>query len=412
MSRTSPSESTASPSPRKPVVASLCGTYLKPEMQSLYRQIANLNEFRNIVIAEQVQNEDQFPFDPIVRMTKLQRPKPRGNFLLRFWYKHVTSQWPPPRKITTERPFYPYNIHDLLTDHCVDVAHVYYGHKAVKYLPMLRKWGGPWVVSFHGVDVIKFIDDEGYVDQLNEVFAEARLVLARSESLLAALRDLGCPENKLRINRTPIPLNAIPFAQRQAPPDGQWRLIQACRLIAKKGLFTTLKALPLVIERFPNLKFIVCGQGPQEQEFRKRIAAAGLENNVELVGWLSQGELLDRYQQSHVFLHPSELTKSADQEGVPNSMLEAMASGLPVVATHHGGIPEAVQSDHNGLLVPEKSPDQLAAALIELLRDEAKLRMMSSNASDSVRSKFGFEEQVANLESCYREALQGSLSTK
>ncbi|MCB1094589.1 MAG: glycosyltransferase [Verrucomicrobiae bacterium] len=389
----------------RPLVASLCGTYLKPEMQSLYRQIANLKEFRNIVIAEQVQNIEQFPFDPIVRMTKQPRLKPRGNFLLRFWYKHITKQWPPPREITTERPFYPYDVHSLLAAHGVDVAHAYYGHKAVKYLPMLRKWGGPWVVSFHGVDVIKFIDHDGYPDRLKEVFAEARLVLGRSDSLLSALSNLGCPDEKLRINRTPIPLDAISFSRRQPPSDGQWRLIQACRLIAKKGLFTTLKALPLVIAQFPNLKFVVCGQGPQEQEFRKRIAAAGLENHVELVGWLSQQELLGRYQQSHVFLHPSEMTKSSDQEGVPNSMLEAMASGLPVVATQHGGIPEAVTSGHDGLLVPEKSPEQLAAALIALLTDPAKLLATSQNASNSVRARFGLEQQIENLESCYREAM-------
>lgn len=401
----SPSVFQSSRSGKRPLVASLCGTYLKPEMQSLYRQIANLQQFSNVVLAEQVANRDLFPFSPVVQMKKLKRPKPRGNFALRFWYKHIIKHWPPPRKITRERPYYPYNMHQLLSSRGVAVAHVYYGHKAVKYLPMLRRWGGPWVVSFHGVDVIKFIERDGYADQLREVFAEAKLVLARSESLLEALRKLDCPEQKLRLNRTPIPLDSIPFEQRHAPADGEWRLIQACRLIAKKGLFTTLKALPLVIERYPRVKFIVCGQGPQEQEFRKRIAAAGLEKHVELAGWQSQEDLLQRYQSSHVFLHPSELTKSSDQEGVPNSMLEAMASGLPVVATHHGGIPEAVKHGHDGLLVPEKSPQELAMALIDLLSDAEKLSEFSRNASESVRAQFGLEQQVANLEACYHEAM-------
>ncbi|MGK0187719.1 MAG: colanic acid/amylovoran biosynthesis glycosyltransferase [Verrucomicrobiales bacterium] len=390
---------------KRPLVASLCGTYLKPEMQSLYRQIANLKRFSNVVFAEQVVNKDLFPFSPVVKMTKQKRPKSRGNFVLRFWYKHIINHWPPPRKITSERPYYPYNLNDLLTSRGVDVAHVYYGHKAVKYLPMLQRWGGPWLVSFHGVDVIKFIEREGYADQLREVFAAASLVLARSESLLEALRKLGCPECKLRLNRTPIPLESIPFEQRRAPDNQHWQLVQACRLIAKKGLFTTLAALPAVIERFPNLKFVVCGQGPQEREFRNRILATGLEKHVELAGWQSQEELLKRYQESHVFLHPSEFTRSSDQEGVPNSMLEAMANGLPVVATYHGGIPEAVTDGHDGILVPEKSPDKLAAALIELLSDPEMLSRLSCNAAESVRSQFGFDQQIANLENCYLEAM-------
>jgi colanic acid/amylovoran biosynthesis glycosyltransferase len=389
----------------KPMLASVCGTYLKPEMQSLYRQIANLKGFRNIVFAEQVANLESFPFDPVVPMTKLARRKPRGNFLLRFWYKYVVKQWPPPRKITTDRPFFPYNLHTLLKRRAVDVAHVYYGHKAVKYFTMLREWGGPWVVSFHGVDVVKFIHDEGYLGQLQEVFAEAKLVLARSESLLAELEALGCPVQKLRLNRTPIPLDAFPFQDRPAPKDGAWRMVQASRLIAKKGLFTTLKALPRVIEVHPRVKFVLCGQGPQEEVFRNEVERAGLGDHVELAGWVDQKGLLNQYQAGHVFLHPSELTETSDQEGVPNSMLEAMASGLPLVATVHGGIPEAVTDGHDGLLVPEKSPGALAAALIDILSDNEKRLTMAKNAAASVREKFGFEAQIANLEACYRDAL-------
>ena len=70
----------------RPLVVSLCGTYLKKEMQSLYRQIAGLQEHRTIVFAEQLANTDQFPFGHVVRMTKRTRPRPRGNFLLRFCY--------------------------------------------------------------------------------------------------------------------------------------------------------------------------------------------------------------------------------------------------------------------------------------------------------------------------------------
>ena len=391
---------------RKPRLASVCGTYLKPEMQSLYRQIANLQRFENVVLAEQLANLDAFPFDPVVPMTKLRRRKPRGNFLLRFWYKHVVKKWPPPRKITTDRPFYPYDLHLLLKSEAIDIAHVYYGHKAVKYRSMLEKWGGPWVVSFHGVDVVKFVKDEGYLDDLREVFACAKLVLARSRSLMDELGKLGCPAEKLRLNRTPIPFDAFPFAStRPTPPDGRWRLVQASRLIAKKGLFTTLEALPAVVERFPNAKFVLCGRGPQESEFRAAVEERGMGANVELAGWMDQPSLVDQYRRAHLFLHPSELTAESDQEGVPNAMLEAMASGLPVVATTHGGIPEAVTSGRDGILVPEKSPNELAAAILELLTDDSKRLEMGKNASDSVRKKFGFAEQISALEDCYEEAL-------
>ncbi len=179
-------------------------------MQSLYRQIGSLQRHRNLVLAERIENLDLFPFEPIVEMEKLVRPRLRGNFILRFWYKYITRQWPPPRPINKEvRPYYPYDLVDLIKEHAPAIVHVYYGHKAVKYLEMMRAAGVPWVVSFHGVDVVKFIDQPGYAESLKQVFAEAELIMARSASLLGRLEELGCPRDKLRMNRTPIPLEGI-----------------------------------------------------------------------------------------------------------------------------------------------------------------------------------------------------------
>ncbi len=389
----------------KPLVASVCGTYLKKEMQSLYRQIVSLKRHRNLVLAERIENREMFPFDPVIQMEKLVRPRLRGNFILRFWYKHVIKKWPPPRPINKEvKPYYPYDLVDLVKQHAPDVVHVYYGHKAVKYLEMMRATGRPWVVSFHGVDVVKFIDEPGYAETLKEVFAEAQLVMARSGSLLERLEDLGCPKDKLRLNRTPIPLDGIEASGRTPPEDGRWRLVQACRLIAKKGIFTLLDALPKVIEVWPDLKYCLAGVGPDRERIEAMVNERGLEKNVEMLGWLDQDGLQAEYSRAHAFLHPSELTETNDQEGVPNSMLEAMASGLPVVATYHGGIPEAVTDGEDGFLVPERSADELAAAILRLLGDGDTLARMSGRAAQSVRENFGFDEQIANLESIYEEA--------
>jgi colanic acid/amylovoran biosynthesis glycosyltransferase len=399
----------------RPLVVSLCGTYLKREMQSLYRQIDNLRRHRTVVYAEKVENLEQFPLDDpdsVIEMEKRERPRYRGNFLLRIWYKHILKQWPPPRPIGyvgMEGAYYhPYDLVDLLERDQPALVHVYYGHKAVKYRNMLQVAQVPWLVSFHGVDVVKFIDEPEYVEGLKKVFAEARLVLARSESLLERLKELGCPLEKLRLNRTPVPLAKIDFRQRRAPANGEWRLLQACRLIPKKGLFTTLKALPKVVERWPKLKFVLCGDGPDAERFRQAVDEAGLSKNVEMSGWQDQSQLKEEMNRAHAFLHPSELTETEDQEGVPNAMLEAMAAGLPVVATTHGGIPEAVTDGVDGLLVAEKSPDQLANAILQLLGDEDLLARFSEQANLSVTEKFGFESAIDALEDCYSEAIGGS----
>jgi glycosyltransferase involved in cell wall biosynthesis len=393
----------------KPLVASICGTFLKPEMQSIYRQVAGLRRTHTVVYTQSHENAELFPFEPVVQLTKLARPRARGNFVLRFWFKHVLKKWPPPFPINKQvEPYYPYDLVTLLKRDKPALAHVYYGHKAVHYLEMLQAWGGPWVVSFHGVDVSKFLDQPGYLEKLKMVFAEARLVMGRSHSLLQRLEDLGCPKEKLRLNHTPIPLSHLTATVREAPPDGAWRLVQACRLIQKKGILTTIKALTIVKQHFPNVRYILCGDGPLRAKIEQTAAELGMRKNVELVGWLDQAGLQHEYQRAHLFLHPSEKTKAEDQEGIPNSMLEAMATGLPVVATLHGGIPEAVASGSEGLLVPEKTPGDLAQSMLDIMNHPSTLRRFSENAAVSVREKFSSETQIAALENVYFEAMQAA----
>lgn len=400
----SPSTDSPPPDPR-PFVISVCGTYLKPEMRSIYRQIIGLTRIRTLVYAQTIENRSLFPFEAVTKMTKLHH-RTKGNFLLRFWYKYVIRQWPPPIRINKYvGPCHPYDMPERLRADAPDLVHIYYGHKAVRFLGMLKDWGGPWIVSFHGVDAAKFLDQPGYLDQLREVFATAQLVLARSQSLLDRLQSLGCPPEKLRLNRTPIPLDHLNITQRPTPTDGHWRLIQACRLIPKKGILTTLDALQTVVKTHPNLRYILCGDGPQTEEISTRAAALGLTQNVEFRGWLKPGQLEKEYQSAHLFLHPSELTPEADQEGIPNSMLEAMATGLPVVATTHGGIPEAVTSGTNGLLVPEHSPAELAQAILQILNHPDLRHQLGTNAAATVRTNFGAQAQITRLEDHYLEAI-------
>jgi colanic acid/amylovoran biosynthesis glycosyltransferase len=391
----------------RPHVISLCGTFLKPEMQSIYRQITGLKRVRTTVYTQSHENSGIFPFEPVVTIRKLARPRLRGNFILRFWFKHVIKHWPPPFPINKEvKPYHPYDLVELLQREQPDLVHVYYGHKAVHFHDMLRAWGGPFVVSFHGADVSKFLDEPGYPEALKHVFTDARLVMARSQSLLDRLAQLGCPTEKLRMNRTPIPLAHLAASMRQPPQDEQWRLVQACRLIEKKGILTTLKALAIVKQQYPLVRYILCGDGPLKPRIEESVRKHGLKENVELLGWLDQPQLLEQYRIAQLFLHPSEKTQEEDQEGIPNSMLEAMGTGLPVIATLHGGIPEAVASGEDGLLVPERSPERLAEAMLKLMNDAGELGRMSKNAAASVRANFGSEAQIAAMEDVYLDAIR------
>lgn len=378
-------------------VASYCTTFLKPEMLHIYRQITGLRRWRTVVVTKEWQSRDLFPM-PEGGVELL--PKVKSNFVRRFWLKYVKKE--PPIVYRGE-----YGVLASLLEHKgVDMMHVYFGHTGVHLLPFLKRWPKPCVVSFHGMDVQTRASDPGYETRLRELLATATLVLARSESLQQRLLDLGCPKEKLRMNRTGIPLDAFPFQARKAPEDGAWRLVQACRLIEKKGLDDALHAFADFRKQHPRATFTIAGEGPLLGELERLRDELGLREAVCFAGFVKGAALCALYHEAHLFLHPSRMTADQNQEGVPNAMLEAMATGLPVVATLHGGIPEAVRDGVTGVLVAERDRAGLATALLALAADQARWRAMGAAAAEDMAANFEATAQVARLEDFYDEAVR------
>jgi colanic acid/amylovoran biosynthesis glycosyltransferase len=261
------------------------------------------------------------------------------------------------------------------------------------------------VVSFPGADAQVDLDRPIHRALTQRMLEKATLLLVRSESLADRLTEMGAPSEKIRIHRAGVPLEEIVFRQREAPLDGAWHCVQACRLIAKKGLGASLRAFAEFWRRFPEARFTIAGEGPQRQELESMAACLGIAERVEFSGFLSQEKLRELYARAHFFLHPSEIGEDGDQEGVPNSMLEAMAAGLAVVATLHGGIPEAVENGVSGLLTPERDSAALAESLFALADDPERYARMSASAAARAASQFDLKAQSRVLEAHYREAI-------
>src|SRR5437867_7179231 len=378
----------------KRVVASYCSSFLKSEMLHIYRQVKALRGVDTFVVTKEVQNAERFPFDNIEII-----PKRRTNLLVHGWLKFVERR--PPIVYRGEYQ----TLDSLLERHGADLMHIYFGHTGVHLLPFIEQWDKPCVVSFHGADVAHKPEIKDYPAKLRRLFNAVPLVFARSQSLVERLIQLGCPPEKLRINRTGIPLNEFPFVDRQPPANGKWRIVQACRLIPKKGVATSLRAFAIFKKDNPRAEFLIAGKGPLQPELEMLAAGLGIFKDVHFVGFLSQPKLQQLYASSHLFLHPSEISPNQDQEGVPNSVLEAMATGLPVAATRHGGIPEAVDHGRTGFLVAEEDHAGLANAMQEITRSPGLLREMGLRARAAVTDRFEQDAQIDLLESFYEEAI-------
>lgn len=378
----------------KPTVASFCTTFLKPEMLHIYRQIVGLKRYHTFVIAKERNCEERYPFEHVELMSPCGRP----TFLERFYLKYVLRR--PPLYYRGEYRW----LGKIMQRRSPKLMHVYFGHTGVHLNDFIAQWERPSVVSFHGADVRKR-DDRRYQRGMRRLFRLVPLVLARSNSLADRLRELGCPPEKIRLNRTGIPLDEFPFAQRNLPADGAWHLVQSSRLIPKKGLTTSITAFAKFRQKYPKARFTIAGSGELRDDLEKLAHELGVADAVTFAGFLSAEQLNALYGTAQIFLHPSELTPDANQEGIPNAMLEAMATGLPVVATHHGGIPEAVEHEKTGMLVPERDADALSAALLRLVESPDYLQKMGEDASKSVMASFESGQAIKALEDIYDEAV-------
>ncbi len=383
--------------PNLPVVASYVADFLKLDQWHVFRQITGvLEEIDMHVFTHRRENGHTFGFDP-KRLHELQ--KPRTRWLRRFIHKQMRQE---PWQI------YRWELRRWLLDLArIDarVLHIYFGHVAPQFIPLMKAWRKPVVVSFHGADAGLDMQKPGYRAAMAEVFRLATKVQVRSEALGEDLHRMGCPREKIVLQRTGVPMEVWSFQERSAPADGAWRLMQSCRFMDKKGLDTTLKAFTIVAARYPQARLSLVGDGPQRASLEQMARDLGVAERVEFTGFLPSIPMFKAVYASHLYFHPSRTTAEGDREGVPNAMLEAMASGVPVLATRHGGIPEAVTEGVSGLLVDENDAQGLAAAAFRVLEDAGLRQRLGRGGHEAVAQTYARDAQAKRLAAFYKHLM-------
>lgn len=162
--------------------------------------------------------------------------------------------------------------------------------------------------------------------------------------------------------------------------QGQCRILGVGRLVEKKGFVHLVRACQILKERAESFSCNIVGSGPLLPELKREIAALDLLEDINLLGALPQHRVQEEYRQADVLVVPSVIASNGDRDGLPNVILEAMSSGLPVIATDAGSIPEAVRDGGTGLLVPQKNAGAIADQ-IQRLNAHPKLRESLIDAS-------------------------------
>ena len=231
--------------------------------------------------------------------------------------------------------------------------------------------------------------------------AAARFAVTVSDYNRAFLGHFGDPDRLARIYNG---LDLDRFRPNGVRPDPIPLVLGVGRLVEKKGFDDLIRACARLREGGVDFRCRIVGKGEREGELRALIEALGMAPWVELAGPLPREALLKLYPRASVLVAPCVVGADGNRDGLPTVLIEAMALGVPVVATPVTGIPELVEHEHTGLLVPERDPATLAAAIRRVLTDRDDARALAAAARRRVERDFDLRTNVARLRELLLEA--------
>jgi colanic acid/amylovoran biosynthesis glycosyltransferase len=255
------------------------------------------------------------------------------------------------------------------------------------------------VTIFHGADMSRSLL-VAKNDPYKELFDNGGLFLPISAHWRAELISLGAPPERIALHRMGVDLDQFSFRTRTEVVGRPFRFITVCRFVEKKGIRFALEAMGDLAARsdVPGFTFEIIGDGPLDSALKEQVHILGLGDRVVFRGELPHEDVSLAMADADAFVLPSIVAQDGDMEGIPVVLMEAMASGLPVVSTRHSGIPELIQDRTNGLLANQEDSAGLAEILLVAMRDPAGQAERAILARRTVESRFDMKKLDDQLE--------------
>jgi glycosyltransferase involved in cell wall biosynthesis len=282
-----------------------------------------------------------------------------------------------------------------------DVIHAHwpFPHGAIASAARLSS-GAPIVMNSHGAEFALARRKAWVRPILRRALRSADLLVCNSGHTAAEAKALSGRASRVipygstvAARPTPLPKNAVA------------RVLFTGRLIQRKGVEYLIRALPLILAQRPAVLQIT-GGGDQREALEALTRELGLQDSVQFLGFVSNGQLDALYAGCDVYVNPSIIDDRGDTEGLGVGPIEAFAHGRPVVASAVGGIPDVVIDRRTGRLVPEKDAFALAGAILEMLDDPAYANTLAQSGLEYARRRFDWDLITDSLEDTYHEAIQ------
>ncbi len=291
-----------------------------------------------------------------------------------------------------------------------DIIHCQFGTQSFRgmWFRQIHAPKAKLITTFRGHDISVFVRKKG--DLVYErLFNAGDFFLANCEFFRQKAIQIGCDRNKIVVHRSGLDCSRFVFMPRHFPTDDRIRIATTGRLVEKKGIEYVIRAVAKQLKITPNLEYNIIGDGELKADLQKLIDELGVNQTVHLLGWKNEREILEILNKTHIFIAPSITAKNGDRDAPINVLKEAMAMGLLVISTYHGGIPELVEDGVSGFLVPERDADAIAEKLNYIIEHPERWETMGSSGRDRVEACYNLDKLNDELVEIYQRVLKTDL---
>jgi len=289
-----------------------------------------------------------------------------------------------------------------------DIIHGHFGLDSYRLIALKKKTGIPLIVNFYGHDVIRLPREFGWKKRYQRLQKHMDWAIAGSEDMKRNLIKLGFDPDKISVIKLAVDVGNIEFVQRKKAGP---KLLMVGRCVEKKGFIYALEAIKQLKSKIPDISMDLYGDGKLLPDLKDYADKNNISDCITFHGFTDNTNVFKALYDHDILLVPSVQAKDGDREGIPQTTVEGMATGIPVIASEHAGLPELIKHEDTGMLTPTRNSDAIMNAVLKLYKNPALVSKVSESGRAEVEKEHDISKQVKKTEALYEQLIHKKSTT-
>jgi len=369
----------------------------------IYDYVTELEQqgVENHVVTFDRKNKEKRPFPSVHVVDRPGRWHPR-----RLWHRALAALGIGERR-TSNWPVIRDRLEDAVHRTKADIIHAHFGPQGVLIAPVAEATNTPLVITFYGNDVSGLARKPFWKKRYPDTFRSADLLIGISNHICSRLWSLGASRSKVRCWHLGVDVSRFEYRQADESFDGKTvRCVHVGRLVEKKAPIHLVESLKHALEKLDesfDLRLKIAGDGPLREDLERSVQRLGIEDRVSVLGAIPHSHVSELLKEANLYTQHCKTATDGDQEGLGVSFIEASATGLPIVATRHNGLPDVILDGETGILVEEGDSEAMGDAIASLAERPREWVKMGEAGRQHIENTFDLQKQATTMKHWFSE---------